>query len=287
MFKSLQDAIESIYGQDVCVTGRRRIGGGDINDAYEFKLSNSERVFIKANTVDNLPFFIAEEIGLRSIRDTHAIGVPEVLAIGQDIEIGAFLILSYIEGGHRVEDYWERFGRELAAMHSVIQPCFGSGSDNFIGATPQKNDPRPTFLEFFRDMRLGVQFEMADRYFSQDDRKKITRLLDHMNDYYIEPEHPSLIHGDLWSGNYLTGNDGRVWIIDPAVYAGHPEADLAMTELFGRCPQAFYDAYNEVSPLQPGYSIRKDFYNLYHLLNHLNLFGAGYLPSVRQILYKV
>ena len=287
MKESLADAVLSIFGADVSVTGRRPIGGGDINDAYELRLSNGEHIFMKTNRVSNLPFFEAEVQGLAAIRATGAIGTPEVLAYGTDDSVGAFLLLSFIEGGARIPGYWETFGRELAAMHGICQDSFGFTADNFIGATSQKNDPRSTFLDFFRDCRLVPQFQMADHYFSTADRRQADKLMSHMDRYYIEPEHPSLLHGDLWSGNHMTGDDGKAWLIDPAAYVGHPEADLAMTELFGRCPQAFYDAYEEVSPLQPGYAQRKDLYNLYQLLNHLNLFGGGYLSSVRAILSRI
>ena len=117
-------------------------------------------------------------------------------------------------------------------------------------------------------------------------RKRITRLLDRLEDFLVEPAHPFLLHGDLWSGNYITGNDGQAWLIDPAVYVGHAEADLAMTELFGGFAPAFYSAYGQVNPLQPGYEQRRDLYNLYHLLNHLNLFGGGYLSAVLRILNR-
>ena len=284
MFDSLDEAITDVFGSGVTVTGRRPIGGGDINDAYELRLSDGNHVFMKANNASRLAFFTAEVRGLEAIKKTGAIGTPEALAVGTDGSVGAFLLLGFIESGSRIPDYWETFGRELAAMHQVKQESYGFSEDNFIGATPQKNDTRPTFLEFFRDMRLKPQFDMADHYFSSGDRKQIEKLLDNMDRYYIEPDHPSLVHGDLWSGNHMTGSDGKAWIIDPATYVGHPEADLAMTELFGRCPQAFYDAYEEVAPLQPGYEKRRDFYNLYQLLNHLNLFGASYLSSVRRIL---
>ncbi len=287
MFDSLENAISDVFGSGVTITGRRPIGGGDINDAYELRLSDGGHVFMKSNSVSRLPFFTAEIRGLEAIKKTGAIGTPEVLAVGTDSGVGAFLLLRFIESGPRIAEYWETFGRELAAMHQVKQESYGFEEDNFIGATPQRNDRRDSFLEFFRDMRLKPQFDMADHYFSSGDRKQIETLLCNMDRYYIEPDHPSLIHGDLWSGNHMTGSDGKAWIIDPATYVGHPEADLAMTELFGRCPEAFYDAYKEVFPLQPGYEKRRDFYNLYQLLNHLNLFGVSYLSSVRRILLMV
>ena len=113
--------------------------------------------------------------------------------------------------------------------------------------------------------------------------KRIGRFLDHIDEILVEPEYPSLLHGDLWAGNVITGNDGRAWLIDPAVYVGHAEADIAMTELFGGFPPAFYDAYQERIPLQPGYERRRDVYNLYHLVNHLNMFGRMYLSEVKRI----
>lgn len=141
-------------------------------------------------------------------------------------------------------------------------------------------------MEFFRDCRLEPQFQDAARYFDREDRKRIIRFLDHLDEILVEPEHPSLLHGDLWGGNVIAGNDGRAWLIDPAVYVGHAEADLAMTELFGGFPPAFYDAYKEVAPLRPGYERRRDVYNLYHILNHLNLFGRMYLPEVRHMISR-
>ena len=141
-------------------------------------------------------------------------------------------------------------------------------------------------MDFFRDCRLIPQMEMAGRYFDSSHRADFRRLLDRLPDLLPEPKAPSLLHGDLWSGNFITGTDGRAWLIDPAVYVGHAEADLAMTELFGGFSDRFYAAYREVSPLDPGYRERRDLYNLYHLLNHLNLFGAGYLSSVMEIVRR-
>ncbi len=127
---------------------------------------------------------------------------------------------------------------------------------------------------------MEPQIKWADRYFDDSVRRKLGKLLDKLPEILIEPEKPALLHGDLWSGNYITGSDGRAWLIDPAVYIGHPEADIAMTELFGGFSGRFYGAYEEISPLAPGYSDRRNIYNLYHLLNHLNLFGGMYLMEV-------
>ena len=160
---------------------------------------------------------------------------------------------------------------------------FGFFQDNFIGARPQKNTSSESWISFFRNNRLAPQFSAADRYFTAEDRARNQKLLDHLEDFLVEPEKPSLLHGDLWSGNVMCGTDGNVLLIDPACYVGHAEADLAMTELFGGFPSSFYDAYREARPLQPGYESRRDLYNLYQLLNHLNLFGSGYLNAVKSV----
>ena len=200
--------------------------------------------------------------------------------------------MEFIESGRRSVDYWENFAHQLAAVHQaptvelVPGGTYGFVHDNFIGARQQVNDPQDQWISFFRDCRLVPQFADAASYFTEADRKRIGRLLDHLENVLVEPEYPSLLHGDLWSGNVMTGNDGKAWLIDPAVYVGHPEADLAMTELFGGFPPAFYAAYQEAFSMQDGYEDRRDLYNLYQLLNHLNLFGPSYLPSVRRIVEK-
>ena len=163
---------------------------------------------------------------------------------------------------------------------------FGFPEDNYIGATPQKNTPMTRWVDFFRECRLLPQIKMADQYFDTNTRRLCAKLLDHLDSFLPEPEFPSLLHGDLWSGNSAPGPDGKAWIFDPAAYVGHHEAELAMTELFGRCPEEFYRAYSEITPIDSGYRDRRDLYNLYHLLNHLNLFGGSYLGSVQQILRR-
>ena len=262
------------------------VSGGDINDAYKLTLTDGRQVFMKANRSADLSVFQAEAEGLEAIRATDTIGVPQVIAVGKDQQYGAFLLLEWVEAVPNDPDFWESFGRNLARMHQAPTSRFGWGKDNYIGASPQINTQHDSWIAFYRDCRLSPQFERAQRYFDPSMRKRITRLLDHLEDHLVEPPHPSLLHGDLWSGNFITGNDGQAWLIDPAVYVGHAEADLAMTELFGGFAPAFYSAYREVNPLQPGYEQRRDLYNLYHLLNHLNLFGRGYLSSVLKILNR-
>ena len=262
------------------------VSGGDINDAYKLTLTDGRQVFMKANRSVCLSFFQAEAEGLEAIRATDTIGVPQVIAVGKDQQYGAFLLLEWVEAAPKAHGFWETFGRSLARMHQAPASRFGWEKDNYIGASPQINTPHDKWVAFFRDCRLSPQIKRAQRYFDPSMRKRITRLLDHLEDFLVEPAHPSLLHGDLWSGNFITGNDGQAWLIDPAVYVGHAEADLAMTELFGGFAPAFYSAYREVNPLQPGYEQRRDLYNLYHLLNHLNLFGGGYLSAVLRILNR-
>lgn len=278
------ESLRAILGTDVLRS--IPVSGGDINDAYKLNLSDGRQIFMKANRSSGSSFFQAEADGLEAIRATDAIGVPQVIAVGKDQQHGAFLLLEWVEAAPKAHGFWETFGRSLARMHQAPASRFGWEKDNYIGANSQINTPHDSWITFYRDCRLAPQFRNAQHYFDVAMWKRITRLLDRLEDYLVEPAHPSLLHGDLWSGNFITGNDGQAWLIDPAVYVGNAEADLAMTELFGGFHPDFYSAYREVSPLQPGYEQRRNLYNLYHLLNHLNLFGGGYLSAVLRILNR-
>lgn len=297
-YTSLAGALVDLFGSSVAITQTDRLSGGDINKAYGLTLNTGDTIFMKANAKSNAAFFTAEAAGLQAIASTQAIGTPKILCTGTDDgeDVGySFLLLGFIKSAGRRKDYWETFARELAAMHKadtrklmmvehVETTCtFGFTQDNFIGAGAQKNTPASKWIDFYRDCRLAPQFQRADSYFTAEDRAKITKLLDRLKDFLIEPEAPSLLHGDLWSGNVMCGPDGKAMLIDPATYVGHREADLAMTELFGGFPPEFYQAYREAAPLQPGYEERRDLYNLYQLLNHLNLFGPTYLDPVLSI----
>lgn len=286
-YNSIEEAAAAVFGNDTRIVGRRPVYGGDINDAFRLTLSDGQTMFLKSNAPNNLSFFEAEANGLEALRQTNTIGVPKVFGIGRDEKM-SFLLMEYLEAAPKVNGYWEIFGRELAALHKAdtgqLAENFGFFEDNYIGATSQKNTPMTRWIDFFRECRLLPQIKMADRYFDPNIRGLCTKLLDHLDNYLTEPERPSLIHGDLWSGNASAGPDGKAWIYDPAAYVGHYEAELAMTELFGRCPEEFYRAYSEITPIDSGYNDRRDLYNLYHLLNHLNLFGSSYLDSVTQII---
>ena len=280
----LRETLENRFGAQLADAAP--VSGGDINAAYRLTLTDGTRVFMKANRAASPAFFQAEADGLAAIRNTGAIGVPEVIAAGSDEGYGSFLLLEWIEAAPQKRDFWEAFGHSLARMHLAHADRFGWVRNNYIGSSPQVNAPRESWIAFFRDCRLAPQFQRTQHRFDTDMRRRVTCLLDHLGDWLVEPPRPSLLHGDLWSGNFITGTDGQALLIDPAAYVGHAEADLAMTELFGGFHPRFYAAYQEVNPLQSGYNERRDLYNLYHLLNHLNLFGSGYLSPVERIIRR-
>ena len=290
-YDSLKEALTDIYGKDVGVCQKSPVSGGDINRAYLLRACDGGILFLKENTADNLNFFIKEAEGLEAIRKTKAISVPVVKACGRD-GFDSFLLMEFIMQGSRNKDFYEEFGRDLAAMHDADTAEYtGSGkfgfvSDNYIGAGYQVNTPEENWIDFFRLKRLLPQIKRAEKWFNETESKALDRLLERIGDILVEPGKPALLHGDLWSGNYMTGPDGRAWLIDPAVYVGHPEADIAMTELFGGFPKAFYGGYFEAAGKMPGYEDRRDLYNLYHLLNHLNLFGGSYHRAVMSVVHR-
>lgn len=288
-FSSLDQALHSLFGNNVKITDRKQVAGGDINEAYRLTLSDGMHIFMKSNQGKSVSFFQREAEGLAAIAETGAISTPQVFGCGTGENGGAFLLLEFVESRRPGKDYQEILAQQLARMHQsrtenfVTGGIYGFVQDNYIGANPQVNTPCKSWTEFFRDCRLKPQFLQASDYFGKEEWKKITELLERTGEILTEPEYPSLIHGDLWAGNVMTGRDGLAWLTDPAACVGHREADLAMTELFGGFSGKFYEAYREAASLQPGYEKRRDFYNLYHLLNHLNLFGRSYLSSVRRI----
>lgn len=295
-FSSLSSALEALRGPGTGIQSEKRVYGGNINDARRLTLTDGTVLFMKSNTLSGEAMFRAEFAGLTALRRTRTLPVPEPLCFGKDKEKGiSFLLMEYISPGPRRKDYWEVLGRSLAAMHradttylhmGTAGPLYGFPEDNFIGSSPQVNSWKGSWSGFFAACRLEPQVRMAHSALPQGVRRQFSALLENLDRYMPEPSFPSLLHGDLWSGNVMTGPDGRAIIMDPAVYAGSFEADLAMTALFGGFPESFYAAYREVTPIDPSYRDRKDLYNLYHLLNHLNLFGEAYYYDVLAVLRK-
>ncbi len=273
---SIAASIAEAIGSPFTVTAQRRLSGGCINSAMLLE-GNGRRYFVKLNDAEAQQMFAAEAEGLRELARARAIRVPAPLCHGATPE-AAYLVLEYIEPGRASAQSAVLLGRQLAALHRCTNERFGWHRDNTIGSTPQENNPSASWLEFWRTQRLGFQLELAARrgYRGALERKgeELLARLDRLLGGHAPT--PSLLHGDLWSGNTMVDRDGRPVLIDPAVYYGDREADLAMTELFGGFPDTFYAAYREAYPLEAGYRLRKTLYNLYQVLNHLNLFGGGY-----------
>lgn len=261
------------------------VGGGCINAAWRIE-GQTARYFVKTNSAAGLHMFEAEAAGLAELAATRTLRVPCPLAAGITGN-EAFLVLEWLDLGGRGSA--AQFGQQLVALHRVSAPRFGFNSDNSIGTTPQPNDWTDDWVVFWRDQRLGFQLELAARNglggSLQTQGERLMAKLEGLFDGY-RPQ-PSLLHGDLWSGNYGYLQTGEPVIFDPAVYYGDREADMAMTELFGGFPAGFYAAYREAWPLDAGYKTRKTLYNLYHILNHANLFGGGYARQAEGMMVRL
>ena len=260
------------------------IGGGCINQAQRIE-GNGQTFFVKLNDAASLDMFEAEAAGLQEIRDSNALRVPEPVCWGKN-DSRAWLVLEYVEMGKASTRGAEALGAGLAAMHRRTSEKFGWKRDNTIGATPQINTYASRWVQFWRERRLGYQLQLA-RANGHGGRFQVLgeKLLAKLDSFFSEANQAaSLLHGDLWSGNYSFDSEGQPVLFDPAVYYGDRETDIAMTELFGGFPAAFYAAYRESYPIDPGYDVRKNLYNLYHILNHLNLFGGGYRPQAEQMM---
>lgn len=276
--------IAAATGKPFSIKNQALVGGGCINAAYCIE-SNGQRYFVKVNSADKTGMFEAEAAGLREILATRTLRVPEPVCFGA-FEDTAWLALEYVEMGSGAEPGFDELGEGLARMHRVTRSEFGWERDNTIGSTAQINTPASDWIKFWRDHRLGYQLRLAAKNGHTGSlQKKGERLMAGLDGFFrgYTPE-ASLLHGDLWGGNYGFDEAGRPVLFDPAVYYGDREADLAMTELFGGFSPRFYAAYNAAYPLESGYADRKVLYNLYHVLNHLNLFGGGYLGQAERML---
>ena len=314
MWTQIATHISQAIGETFEINNRRSISGGCINQGYAV-IGNTGTYFVKLNQASQVQMFEAEALGLKQMLETQTIRVPKPICWGTAAD-SAYIVLEWLElGGNSNTQSWEEMGRQLAAMHrasppqptekfkvgklkvesstpqpsnpqpSTFQGEFGWNQNNTIGSTPQMNNWTSDWAEFFAEYRLGYQFQLARRrggHFPQQEQllAAIGKLLDH------QPQ-PSLVHGDLWGGNASITKSGEPVIFDPATYLGDREVDIAMTELFGGFPPAFYRGYNEVWPLDAGYKQRKTLYNLYHILNHFNLFGGGYGSQANRMIEQI
>ncbi len=261
------------------------IGGGCINSATKCETSRTN-FFLKWNSSSPDGMFRKESMGLNLLIDAKCIGVPKPLCAGEVNGID-FLILEYLEPAPRQSDYWDRFGQQLAELHRTSFDQHGLDHSNYIGRLHQSNDFRISWIDFFIEQRLEPQLELArtNRLIDIQTDINLGGLMANMSNLMPDVL-PSLLHGDLWSGNFMTGPDGNAWLIDPAVYFGSREIEIAFTTLFGGFERRFYEAYNEHFPLEPGFDARIDLYNLYPLLVHLNLFGTSYLGQIKRIIER-
>lgn len=288
---AVERALSGACGAEARIAKTREVGGGCINQVEEVRTEDGRRFLLKSNSKAPAGFFEREIEGLRAIREAGAVRAPEPLAAGGgEGDVPRFLVMEFIDSAAPRADFDQTFGRALAQMHRAEADRFGLGIDNFLGASPQANAWSDSWPAFFREARLGGQLRLLEKrgYATAELAQKLGKLMDRLDDLLGggREVRPALLHGDLWSGNIMSDESGGPAIVDPAVYHGDREADLAMTELFGRLDANFYGAYREAYPLASGYEERREIYNLYHLLNHLNLFGLSYMSGVMATLRR-
>ena len=277
--------IEDLIGQKI--TGFKSISGGSIATSNQIRFEDGKYAFLKTDPYDDTMFF-KEANGLKEIHKTECIRAPKVLLVDSDL-----LLLEFIEEGRKDKDFFSRFGFQMANLHRKTSSKFGFKENNFIGATLQTNIAIKTeatnWCDFYYNKRLLYQYELAESNgLVGNELKNGFLILESRIEEILEgsEEKPSLLHGDLWSGNFLCDQQSNPCIMDPAVYYGHREADLAMTKLFGGFPDEFYRAYQKENPLPQGFDYRENIYLLYHVLNHLNLFGNSYYGQAVRLVWS-
>ena len=285
---AISEAVVAIVSRAApsAITGFTPAQGGCINHGGKLHTTTGN-FFLKWNQITGLQrMFESESDGLKLLRATRAIHVPEVIA-DEEADGYQFLLLEYVEQGHHRNDYWTLLGHQLAALHRTHASGYGLESNNYIGSIPQSNTRHSSWREFFISQRLTPLLESAiqQKRAAVNWPKQFEQLFKKI-DSLLPEEAASLVHGDLWQGNILVNALGAPCLIDPAVYYGHREVDLAMTRLFGDFDPVFYDAYREVYPLLPGFEERFEIYNLYPLLVHLLLFGGPYATPIQSTLNR-
>lgn len=269
------------------VTNYYPVHGGDINPAYCLETTDT-KYFLKINSADRFPgMFEKEARGLQSLSEACKIDVPNVIQTGFT-KTDQFLLLDWIEPGSKQQDFWIDFGRNLALLHKNSKPFFGWHEDNYIGSLAQVNKKSDSWNEFFITCRILPLVELLVQHstFSGNELDTVNRIMIKKKELF-PVETPCLLHGDLWSGNFMVNKTGQAVIYDPAVYFGHREMDIGMSLLFGGFDKDFYEAYQEVYPLEKGWKERLPVAQLYPLLVHAVLFGGHYVHKAREILKKL
>jgi protein-ribulosamine 3-kinase len=282
LWETISADIEAATGRRATLRQQAAVGGGCINQAVRVDYGDS-RYLVKLSSARQVGMFAAEAQGLQELRRCDELRIPEPVCWGSDGE-SSYIVMEYLDlGGHGDAAL---LASGLAKLHRITRPEFGWVRDNTIGSTPQINTPAADWVDFWRDKRLQFQLDLAARgghggRLQAQGERLLAEFPQLFTDYTPAA---SLLHGDLWAGNQAYTRTGEPAIFDPAVYYGDREADIAMTELFGGFGRDFYAAYREYYPLDPGYAVRKRLYNLYHILNHLNMFGGGYLSQAQGML---
>ncbi|MFD1256700.1 fructosamine kinase family protein [Mucilaginibacter terrae] len=282
----LEQQLGGAIGQHTRLQHVSAVSGGSINAAYCLHTSAGDYMMKRKNKSAYPNMFIREAEGLTAIKNTKTIAVPKVILL-DNYEDDSFLVLEWIESMRPTPDASRLLGRQLAAMHSHTAKQFGFPQDNYMGSLIQSNSGKDTWADFFVKERLQpmVQIARDKNLLNKVDVGKFDSIYKNLPGLFNE-EPPSLIHGDLWGGNYLISTVSKPYLIDPAVSYGHREFDIAMTKLFGGFGTDFYSSYQESFPLVQGWQQRVDLWNLYPLLLHLNLFGTGYLSQVKNAVMK-
>ncbi len=273
----LADALGRATGRQFARAPGADVHGGSIHRCVRWE-TNAGPVFVKLASAAEADLFEAEAAGLRALAEAHVVRVPDVIAT-VTTPSDAALVLEWLDFGGTDSRAEARLGQQLAALHRVEGPAYGWHRDNTIGRTPQVNTPGDDWPRFYAEQRLGFQLRLAERNgLSARIVSRGRALADRCAEYFTDYRPaPSLLHGDLWGGNWaVERSSGAPVLFDPAVYFGDREADLAMTRLFGGFGPAFYEAYEQAWPLDAGARTRRPLYDLYHVLNHYNLFGGGY-----------
>ncbi len=280
-----QKLFHKVLRKETDILSAKFKSGGCINNAM--KIHTSEGVyFVKWQKHIPVDMFEKEAKGLDLLKAPGVIKVPETYGYGE-IDNIFFLVMEHVESAPPAKDYWEDYAEKLAGLHKQTSESYGLDHDNYIGKLYQSNKKDPDWIQFFIEQRLEPQLTLA-----MENRMVDTSFVNRYRSFYkklpelLPVDQPALLHGDMWNGNVMCGDDGKVCLIDPAVYFGHREIELAFSKMFGGFSTAFYKTYQEIFPLEPGFDQRVDIYNIYPHMVHVNLFGGSYLGGVNHVLQK-